>query len=540
MTLINIVLACVLSFFSTAIMSYIAMATAIGPWIETTLILAGMLILYLLRRWYTAKEKVEALGLTAAAGGICGILATACGFSFPTLFFVDKPLFCSLMATPLTFATVLTLLACAAGSWGLLLAHVFEHTLIDKQELPFPLGELMYKMIAAADDMRNAVMLAMGFVSTQLLLFVRSGVQVLSQPVVLLQKYSFGALTLPRISLQTDTIALFWAIGFVTGHVIALPLFLGILVNVFCIEPLYYIYPSLSSFITSTAPLGSLENFRTAFSGGMVIYGALFGFFELPKVLKSTFTHLYTNKEGSSLPWLLGIAILIVNSLVLSYFEFSFLGQFYLLIFTLICGYQMMLIAGKLGLALLGRFATFVMVPGMFLFSYTPFQITLVATYVEIATGIACDALFGRKMGRLAQINGNHLARYQWLGLLVGSLCLGGIVWLLSNQFELGSQEGALPVTRAYSRSLLINFITVRSFDPWVVALGILFGYLLKFAKINATLLLGGIFMSIDYSLPLILGGLSASLVKNKEDYFPFWSGVFAANSLWMVLRVFF
>ena len=101
------------------------------------------------------------------------------------------------MAAPLTFATVLTLLACAAGSWGLLLAHVFEHTLIDKQELPFPLGELMYKMIAAADDMRNAVMLAVGFVSTQLLLFVRSGVQVLSQPIILLQKYSFGALTLP-------------------------------------------------------------------------------------------------------------------------------------------------------------------------------------------------------------------------------------------------------------------------------------------------------------------------------------------------------
>ena len=116
-----------------------------------------------------------------------------------------------------------------------------------------------------------------------------------------------------------------------------------------------------------------------------------------------------------------------------------------------------MLIAGKLGLALLGRFATFVMVPGMFLFSYTPFQITLVATYVEIATGIACDALFGRKMGRLAQINGNHLARYQWLGLLVGSLCLRGIVWLLSNQFELGSQGGAcllLVLTRG--RSLLI------------------------------------------------------------------------------------
>jgi OPT oligopeptide transporter protein len=534
MTVLSIILACVLSFFSTVIMSYIAMATAIGPWIETTLILIGMLILYMLRGWYSAQEKEQILGLSAAAGGICGILATACGFSFPTLYFIDKPFFCSLMGTPLTFATLLTLLACAAGSWGLLLAHIFEHTLIVKQQAPFPLGELMYKMIAAADDMRKAAMLAVGFISSQLFLFIRTGVQFLSQPIVLLKKYSFGALTIPGISLHTDTIALFWAIGFVTGHVIALPLFLGILVNYLVIGPLYYVYPAISSFLTSAPP--SFEEFRLAFSGGMVIYGAIFGFLELPKVLKSTFTHIYTNKAGSSVPWFLGAAILILNSLVLSYFDFSFLGQVYLLIFTLVCGYQLMLIAGKLGLAPLGRFATFVMVPGMFLFAYTPLQTTLVASYVEIATGIGCAALFGRKMGHLAQIPSRLLERYQWLGLLVGSLCLGVIVWLFINHFGLTS-EGALPVIRAQSRAALIN---VQRFDPYVVALGLLFGYLLKFAKINVTLLLGGIFMSIDYSLPLILGGLSASLVKKSEEYFPFWSGVFAANSLWMLLKVFF
>ena len=68
MTLINIVLACVLSFFSTAIMSYIAMATAIGPWTRNDAYTRRDAYFVLLRRWYTAKEKGEALGLTAAAG----------------------------------------------------------------------------------------------------------------------------------------------------------------------------------------------------------------------------------------------------------------------------------------------------------------------------------------------------------------------------------------------------------------------------------------------------------------------------------------
>jgi len=41
--------------------------------------------------------------------------------------------------------------------------------------------------------------------------------------------------------------------------------------------------------------------------------------------------------------------------------------------------------------------------------------------------------------------------------------------------------------------------------------------------------------MPIDISLGLILGGASTLLFKDKESLFPFASGMFAANSLWVL-----
>jgi hypothetical protein len=46
--------------------------------------------------------------------------------------------------------------------------------------------------------------------------------------------------------------------------------------------------------------------------------------------------------------------------------------------------------------------------------------------------------------------------------------------------------------------------------------------------------------MSLDWSLTLVIAGLSTYLFKNKEEQYPFWSGIFAANSLWIIIKNFF
>ena len=159
--------ALLLSFFATAINGYIALSTSLGPWIEATLVLVGMLIFYLFRGLGAHEKQVQALGLATAAGGIGGILATACGFSFPTLFFIDNAAFSMLMKNPAYFVLLLSSLALAAGSLGLMLATIFEHALIVRDGLPFPIGELVYKMISVTDSLRKAFSLALGFIGAQ-------------------------------------------------------------------------------------------------------------------------------------------------------------------------------------------------------------------------------------------------------------------------------------------------------------------------------------------------------------------------------------
>jgi len=547
---VTILIAILLTLCANVVMIYISMATGIGPWIETTLVLCGMLIFYCLHRWYGAAEKTKALGLAVASGGIGGILAVGLGFAFPTYYFLDPQGFAALLASPYEFAFLVSISAAAAGSFGLLMAHYCEKSLIEKQGLSFPIGDLVYKMIVAADSSYKTILLGIGFVVTQVYLGLLNLTVYATKPFMLLKTFSWGAFTVPHIGISADQIPMFWAIGFVTGHVIALPLFVGIVSKLLVIDPLYYWYPGLYVWVydhglrvltgMNFAPKElSPMDFTLAFSSGLVVYGAIKGFSEVPKIISVTYHKIKTQgpqSRAQNVPWLMSLMVFSLNAVALTYIGFSFLAQVYLVLFTAVCAYQLMVIAGKFGLAPMGRFATFVMVPGLLIFGYTPLQTTVVALYVEVAGGVACDALFGRKMAHLASISRKTMMMYQWLGLLISVLVVGGIFWLFIHQFGLGNEVGNLAATRAASRAFLIS---VKSFDVGALMCGLMFGHLISYTSVSPALLLGGILMPISYSLMLVCGGLSTYLVKDKEDYYPFWSGVYASNSLWMLARAF-
>jgi hypothetical protein len=121
---------------------------------------------------------------------------------------------------------------------------------------------------------------------------------------------------------------------------------------------------------------------------------------------------------------------------------------------------------------------------------------------------------------------------YQYLGLLVSCSVIGIIFWLLITYLGLGSPE--LFAQRAQARALLVH---AQQFDLKALALGALYGFALKYVRVNPMLVLGGILMPLNLSLGLVLGGLAAYAVRDAERWFAWWSGVFAANSLWMVIR---
>jgi len=517
-------------------MSYISMATPIGPWIASTLVLIAMLVYKVLRQ----KDHVsEQLALVTVAGSIGGILATAMGFSFPTLYFLDPILFNEWMSKPFYFCTVLAAFAFVAGWFGLWIANVVEHKFIVEEKLAFPIGQLVQKMIAAQNQVRKAWELMIGFVGTGVFCILQDGIfglkgfipkSIALIPATTLPIGSRFQLMIPMIPF--DIWPMLWAIGFVTGHVIAVPLAVGALSKIFVVDVIN------RQFFPDTK---SIE-FVLAFCSGMVLAGALQGLLDTPAILWNAIKKMTEGNANKSTPGFLQSikreylieAVLVVLCLVafFTYFNFSLIAQLYLILFAFVCTYQMALIGGKLGLAQLGRFATFVMVPAMFLFNLNSVQIVLISTFVELCGGVATDILFGRKIGSLAHISHRRLRSFQYLGLVVSSITIGVVFWLLIKQFTLGSPD--LLAIRAQARQLLIG---VKAFDYYILIIGLLFGFLLKVVKMNPMLVLGGLLMPLNISVGLMLGGCATLLTKAKEEWYPFWSGVFASNSVWMLLK---
>ncbi len=527
-----VVTSALLTIFATAVMSYISVAIPIGPWIAPTIVLLALCIFKIFTSWHaSAISRYSALATCAASIG--GILATGVGFSYPAIYFVDPVTFNEWLARPLFFCVMLGCLAVAAGSLGIWLAHLFAHKLVVEEQLAFPIGALVQKMIAAHQSVRKSVELVVGFISTGIFCALQDGIgfvtSIIPKSATLLPAMQFSIIAIP--ALRLDFWPLLWAIGFVTGHMIALPLAVGAISKIALIDPLNKLF---FTNITNS-------DFVLAFCSGLVLAGALQGFVGIPASLLRSVKNVWAPRTKTSLSKLsnLPISHMVEGALVLgiffaylSYLNFSLVAQMYVLLFTVIVTYQLAIIAGKMGLAPLGRFATFVMVPALFLFNLDLVNTIIVATFVEICGGVTADALFGIKIAQLGDISLNRLKRYQYFGLLVSAVSVGIVFWLLITHFQLGSHE--LFAQKAQARALLIN---AHSFDLYVVTLGLLFGFALKYIKMNPALILSGILMPLNLSIGLIVGGLLTLLVKDKEEWYPFWSGVFAANSIWMLLK---
>jgi hypothetical protein len=533
---ISLILAIVLSLFSTAVMSYISMAVPIGPWIAPTLVLCSIFFFKLLGRAGVAYNRTIACAV--AAGSIGGIVATALAFSFPALYFLDPILFNQWMHQPFYFCLVMGALALSGGWFGLWIANMSEHALIDEQGLDFPIGQLVYKMIAVHAQVRKAIELMVGFIGTTVFCALQTGIgairSCIPRALSLTPSIRYGIISLPAIKVDMSLLPMLWAIGFVTGHMIAVPLLVGMATQVVVIGPLKTLWYS---------HLSQIE-FVLAFGSGMVLSSTIPGLFKTAYALFPLCTSIWSKKtvafeKKEWNKWINGrfiyegMGVITVSFLFLTAFKFSFVTQCYLLIATAVCAYQIGVIAGEIGLAQLGRFATFVMVPAMLAIKLNFIQIVFISAFVEIAGGMVADVLFGRKMGRLADISSSTIARYQYIGLAVCCVSVGAVFWLLIHHFSLGTPD--LMAIKAQSRQMLI---TIQQFSGQILILGGLFGIVLQYIKVNPMLVLGGLLMPIDFSLGLIGGGLHAYyLGKNKEHYYPFWSGVFAANSLWMLMR---
>jgi uncharacterized oligopeptide transporter (OPT) family protein len=522
----TIILSITLTLFSTLVLAYVSMATMLGPWIAPTVVLIAGLMFKLRMSTYSTEKKNESLALIQTSSSVGGIVATAIGFTLPTLYFLDQPTFMHLLERPFSFCAFIGSLVICAGSFGILLAKAFRKKMLEKESLPFPVSHFVHKTITSQTQGKQANKLIAGLSI--------SGIICLIRDVFLPSKHFFN---LFQVS------PMLWAIGCIAGISIAFPLFIGMISKYLVLTPLNHhsLYLPIKFF-----PVMDKRIFSMAFCSGLALAGIAPAILRYPAFVwkkirqLSGMGALRSLKLGSykeitkSLASLSTVSIICLTALFFVALGFSPFSLIIILPLTGIAAYQISYIGGTIGLAQIGRFTTMVMIPTMLLFKLTPLQITALCVFVSSCITTATDLLFDYKIGELCRIPQKRLQLFQLLGLLVTALCVGFFMWLLFTHLQLGSAE--LFAQRGRSRALLIQSF---SFNWVVVIFGLLYGLILKKLKINPAMVFGGILMQNQLTIGLLIGATATLFLKNKNEHFPLFSGIFAGESLWLIISIF-
>ncbi|MBM3893006.1 hypothetical protein FJ365_01220 [Candidatus Dependentiae bacterium] len=529
------------SVFATLILSYISIATMVGPWIAPTIVLICHILLAGMRN---GKKKTSWLVSIQAIGGGGGIIATGIGFAFPMLYFLDPGTFKTLMASPGHFCLFLSVLCIVAGGLGLVLGNYLTPSLVDAQALPFPVSNLTTQIATTDSSREQTGMLLGGIIGTGVLCALRDGIWAFKG---ILKKTYYAMPWFFGKEAAFSIWPILWAIGFSVGLPITIPLVIGMIAKYAVVLPLsqHALYLPLRVF----KPVEP-ETFAIAFCSGLVACELIL---QLPGFIKKlwarkqsphhmpahaklqVFCQNIANAIRSWSPITLSIAsaLLVSTMLFLYIYDFSITAQLLLLIFSGIAVLSICTIGGKIGMIPFGRYSTFIVVPLFLLFNLSPLQATIVCVFFNIAAAAASDLLFDIKSGDLVGISRCKMYRYQWIGLIGSALCIGMVLWLLFSNLELGSE--ALFAQRSKAKALLLQSLNL---DTTIVFLGICFGWVLKRFKINSTMVFGGLVMPNSVTLGLLIGSLGTLLVKKQERWAPLCAGILAADSLWVMATI--
>lgn len=535
-----IALTIVFTVFAVSVLSYVSLAVMIGPWIDPTLALCGLALLSTCAWFSWSIFSRSSMLLVVAAASMGGLIASAAVWSIPTLYFLDAQYFTSLIQQPVYFMTGIALLVLAAGNVGMLVARCSSFVWRDTHQYAFPIAQLVVRTLTVFGNWYQLLLLGAGAMSALLfhaMQLVRWGIP--HSIHITKQRLINAWICVPHIALNMSTAPMLWAVGFIAGNILVVPLLVGVGIKILLMEPCYRVWFSLQV---------SEQNFATAFCTGLIIQGTIHSFWKLLLSWFAPSTRMgavhkitrYINIWSSyvtlrSLGWHV-LYVVCCALLVLKYVAgLSLLSSMYVLAATAVCCYQLILLMGRIGLATLGRFATFVMVPGLLLFRFNALQATVVAAFVELAGAVAASAASGMRIAMSVDHDDADevISSYQYLALWISAVVVGIVLWLFARHFGFGGAP--LFAQRAQSRALLIS---AHEMHIGVLCGGMLVGFLLQAVNVNTTLLLGGILMSTSDTLMLIAGGALSHLCRDPKKFEPFWSGVFTASSLWMMSRI--
>ena len=472
----------------TASSMYVALRMGALPWPTVFVTVVSMAILGKARN--STLEEINCTHTLMSAGAM---VAGGLAFTLPGLWMLDSQ-------AELTLFQI-AVIAVTGALLGTFFTMIFRHTLIEKEKLPYPMGEAAYNTLIAGKEGKGAPILFSSLTLSALFTFVRDGLGKIPSILTV-----FGGSTLfPSLSVWVSPMAL--GIGAIIGPVLALMWFLGSVLGYFVLTPVGL----ASGFFSSMA---EADSFRSSLGIGLMIGTGLGVAVKAIIMLIRRGRSKNSNIRRLLLPAAVFSAFAII---VLALFtEITILEGILLIIGVYLTTYLSGMLTGQTGVNPMEIFAILVLLAASAIFSPTIGAAFSIAGVTAVACGLTGDVMNDLRSGSLIGTR----PRYQIIAEGIGGV-IGAIVAAVALEVLAASMGGfgteALPAPQAAAVAAMAGGLD----SPAAFAIGTIIGMILFLTGLPSATLGLGVYLPTYISSAMALGAvimaIAGKLGRNKE-----------------------
>ena len=473
----------------TASSMYVALRMGALPWPTVFVTVVSMAILGKAKN--STLEEINCTHTLMSAGAM---VAGGLAFTLPGLWMLDSEAELSLFQ--------IAVIAVTGALLGTFFTMIFRHTLIEKEKLPYPMGEAAYNTLIAGKEGKGAPILFSSLTLSAVFTFIRDG---LGKIPAILTVFG-GSTVFPSLAVWVSPMAL--GIGAIIGPVLALMWFLGTVIGYFILTPIGL----ASGFFPSMA---DADSFRSSLGIGLMI-GTGIGV-----AIKAVITLIRRgrNSGGSS------IRRLIVPAAVFSVFAIIILALFteitipegiLLILGVYLTTYLSAMLTGQTGINPMEIFAILVLLAASVLFSPTIGAAFSIAGVTAVACGLTGDVMNDLRSGSLIGTRPRYQIIAEGIGGVIGAIVAAVALQVLATSMG-GFGTEALPAPQAAAVAAMAGGLD----NPTAFAIGTAIGIILFLTGLPSATFGLGVYLPTYISSAMALGAVIMEAAKrlggNKE-----------------------
>ena len=462
---------------------YVALRMGALPWPTVFVTVLSMAILGKAKG--STLEEINCTHTLMSAGAM---VAGGLAFTMPGLWITD----------PSASLSIITILAISivGAVLGTAFTVIFRRTFIEKEQLPYPMGEAAYNTLIAGKEGKGAPLLFSSLTLSALFTFVRDGLGKIPSVLTVFA----GSSMFPALSVWVSPMAL--GIGAIIGPVLALMWFGGAILGYFILTPIGLITGLFES-------MADADAFRSNLGIGLMI-GTGIGV-----AIKAVIALLKRGKGKASSPIsrpviisILAICLFAVIILTLAT-EITILEAFLLIIGVYLTAYLSGMLTGQTGINPMEIFAILVLLGISAVLSPSLAAAFSIAGVVAVACGLTGDVMNDLKSGSLVGTRPRYQIIAEGIGGIIGAVTAAFALIVLKDAMG-GFGSAELPAPQAAAVAAMVGGLT----DSLAFFIGVVIGLVLYLLKVPSATLGLGVYLPTYISSAMALGAVIMAAVR--------------------------